>query len=515
MKSAISGDICRENGAAQDGQATFRQKDWARSPHRENEIMDEFILYEQLVRYVQSGIYPLHMPGHKRRMAPGPDLPFGWDVTEVPGTDDLHTAEGILADAMERTAAFFGAKRTWYLVNGSTCGLLAAVRALAGHGGEVIMARNCHKAVYHAAQLCDLRVHWLIPPTDRSFGICGSIAPESVERLLRQHGEARCVVITSPTYEGVISDIGAIAAVCHARGVPLLVDEAHGAHLGLARAGGFHRGAVALGADLVVQSAHKTLPSLTQTALLHLSGDLAREEEVARQLGIFETSSPSYPLLASLDGCTGILRSRGETLFAAWGQRLEEFDGAARALRHLRVLCYGGDTAQRHPAFFGHDKSKLLIGCRGTEYTGAELAGALRGRFGFETEMSCGENVLAMTSLCDEAEPLARFARALLTLDAEARPADAPAPTALPTPGESVCGAGEALRALTEEVSASAAAGRVAAEYVWAYPPGVPLVAPGEVITQALLAYVEQLGRQRTPLRHTGAKNGGFLCISG
>ena len=177
-----------------------------------------------------------------------------------------------------------------------------------------MLFRSCHKAVYHAIELGGLTAHWLVPPVDAAFGVYGSIAPAAVKAALTAHPGVRCVVLTSPTYEGVLSDIASISAICRRHGVPLLVDEAHGAHLlPLAVSHGWQGGAVAGGADLVVQSAHKTLPSLTQTALLHWNGGpLADPEEVERQLDVFETSSPSYPLMASLDGCTGLLAAQGD-----------------------------------------------------------------------------------------------------------------------------------------------------------------------------------------------------------
>ena len=144
---------------------------------------DTHILQTQLKQYAERGLYPFHMPGHKRLMQPAPDLPAGWDVTEVPGTDDLHDADGILLQAMRRTARLCGADRTWYLVNGSTCGLLAGIRALAPMGAEVICARNCHKAVYHAIELSGYRVHWIIPPVDEEWGICGGISAGQKRRL--------------------------------------------------------------------------------------------------------------------------------------------------------------------------------------------------------------------------------------------------------------------------------------------------------------------------------------------
>ena len=310
------------------------------------------LLQSQLQSYASSGLYPLHMPGHKRRVVPAPGLPAGWDMTEVPGVDDLHDADGILADAMARTAALWGAKRTWYLVNGSTCGILAAIRAAVVSSGRtaVICARNCHKSVYHAIELNRLTAHWLVPPVDPAFGIYGSITPAMVADALRACPDAAAVILTSPTYEGVLSDLAAIAVLCHAANVPLIVDEAHGAHyLPLAAAHGWQGGAIAAGADVIIQSPHKTLPSLTQTALLHWNSSFIPPQELERQLDVFETSSPSYPLMASLDGCTGLLAEHGDAWFAAWRARLQRFSGAVRPLRRLRVLCHGMDDVSAHP----------------------------------------------------------------------------------------------------------------------------------------------------------------------
>ena len=355
---------------------------------------------QQQLEALSAARYPLHMPGHKRRTLPAPGLGCAaWDMTEIDGADDLHDADGILAAAMQRTAALYGSRRCWYLVGGSTVGLLAGIRALAPFGSEVIVARNCHKAVYHALELGQLTAHYLTPPVDAAFGIYGSVPPAAVAAALDAHPQARCVILTSPTYEGVVSDIASIARLCHARGVPLLVDEAHGAHyLPFAAQYGWQGGAVAAGADLVVQSAHKTLPSLTQTAFLQLNGSFADPAEVERQLDVFETSSPSYPLLVSLDGCTAWLAQQGCAAFAAWRARLDRFDAAAKKLQNTRILCCGADAP--HPDFYAHDAGKLLL------QIGAAGAAYLREN-GFEPEMVCGPNVLAMTdTMCWRLAPV-------------------------------------------------------------------------------------------------------------
>ena len=451
---------------------------------------------------------PLHMPGHKRRVFPCPALPYGWDTTEIPATDDLHAADGILAAAMARTAALWGAGRTWYLVGGSTVGLLAGIRALAPAGSTVLAARSCHKAIYHAVELGGLAVHWLVPPVDDAFGIYGSVTPAQVAAALDACPAAKCVIVTSPTYEGVLSDIAGIAAACHARGVPLLVDEAHGAHyLPLAEVHGWRGGAVAAGADLVVQSAHKTLPSLTQTALLHLNGTLADPAAVERALDVFETSSPSYPLLVSLDACTGWLAAEGDAAFAGWRARLTRFDAAAATLQNIRVLCHGADAPANHPALWGYDDGKILanIGPAGAAFLRAQ---------GLEPEMVCGQNLLAMSSPCDAGDTLDRLAAALADYDARLPGPAAPYGTAaLPAPGAARCTIAAALAAPARDLPAEGCAGKTAAEYIWAYPPGVPLLAPGEEITAGFLAAAAALEARGTALHHSHAQTPGTLRV--
>ena len=480
------------------------------------------ILYEQIRALTEGEITPMHMPGHKRILRPVPGFPYELDLTETEGADDLHHPGGILQEAMDRTASLWGSEHSFYLVNGSTCGILAGIRALAPYGSTVIAARNCHRSVFHAIELGNYRVRWLLPGKDRQFGICGSIAPEEVERALEDAGgPAAAVIVTSPTYEGVVSDIKGIAKICHRRGVPLFVDEAHGAHLGLFAEGRFPVGALKGGADVVVQSAHKTLPSLTQTALLHVRGAYADPDEVRRQLAVFETSSPSYPLMISLDSCTGILREKGAGLFAAWGAAIDAFEVKVRCLSCLRILGRGRDGLAEHPCIYEYDRSKILINTGGTGKTGAWLARILRERYGIETEMCLGRNVLAMTGCGDAADPsrLERLGEALSEIDREAAGETAEEITAEefsaeeiseekiceeePEWGEPVFTIAESIRLPVELLAARDAAGRISAEYVYCYPPGVPAVAPGERITKKMLRRLESAERGGSVIRHS------------
>ena len=185
-----------------------------------------------LYQYGKGQIYPFHMPGHKRQVVT-PYLTDPWkeDITEITGFDNLHHAEGILKDAQEYGARIFRAEQTWFLINGSTAGILAAVSACTSPGGKILMARNCHKAVYHAAYLRQLETIYLYPSREVEMGLNGGISPKEVETALEQHSDIQAVVITSPTYDGILSDVKSIAQAAHRHRVPLIVDEAHGAHL--------------------------------------------------------------------------------------------------------------------------------------------------------------------------------------------------------------------------------------------------------------------------------------------
>lgn len=454
-------------------------------------------LLEKLEHYAETDQCPMHMPGHKRRDMGG-GLPWQLDITEIDGFDNLHDAQGVLKDGMDRAAGLYGSKRAFFLVGGSTCGILAGICAATRPGDTVLLPRGCHKSVYHALELRDLKPVYLPVPVDDGFGVSGSLWPETVAAALEAHPEARLVIVTSPTYEGVVSDVAAITALAHQAGVPVLVDEAHGAHLGLAP--WLPAGAVAAGADLVIQSAHKTLPSLTQTALAHWSSDLVPAEEFARQLAIFETSSPSYLLMGSLDHCYALLERQGAALWEAYRKNLEAFDRRTTELRHLRLLCHGEDRTASHPDFFAFDLGKIVISTRGTDLTGPGLMDLLRQRYHIELEMAQADYALAMTSLCDTPQTLGRLADALLeidgTLHAETERHSVPQ-CPLPRPRMSISAARAAEGGL---LPAEQAVGRVCGEMVWAYPPGIPLLAPGEEITAQVLEALRAMAERGVAL---------------
>ncbi|MBR6708070.1 MAG: aminotransferase class V-fold PLP-dependent enzyme [Clostridia bacterium] len=447
-------------------------------------------LFDALAAYAKTDAVPMHMPGHKRAAH---DYLVGsaLDITEINGFDNLHDAEGILQDAMAHAAAVWGSQHAAFCVNGSTGGILAAIHCAAGRGGEIIVAHNCHKSVWHAIELCHLFPVRITPPVVSDFDIFASISVSVVEETIENHPNARMVVITSPTYEGVVSDVAAICTAAHRHGIPVLVDEAHGAHLGFDP---FPDGAVRAGADIVIQSLHKTLPSLTQTAIAHVQGELIDFPTFLRSKNIFETSSPSYLLMASCDGCAHLIDREPER-FSAWSGMLEDFAARTANLQHLRIF-----RPDNRPDVFAFDPSKIVISTRRTTITGPMLSVRLREEFAIELEMESGSYALAMTGLGTTSEHLNRLADALIAIDKTLSRVQEKPPLLLPPTPEQAILPHDAVTAPHLRCRLSASAGKIAAGYLWAYPPGIPLIAPGQRITQELLDTIETLRRHNVRL---------------
>ena len=450
--------------------------------------------------YCDRDIYPYHMPGHKRNTElMKMDNPYGLDFTEIDDLDDLHEAsahpdrDSILAEAMRRAARLFGTKRSFILVGGSTSGLIGSILACTKRGDRVLIPRNCHKSVYNALALAGLNPVYIYPSVDEEYSIYAKLRPEDVQKALTRYPDIKLAVLVSPTFDGIVSDVTAIAEVVHAHGIPLLVDEAHGPHLGFSP--DFPDSAVHLGADIVVQSLHKTLPVLTQTSILHLCSDRVPEEEVVRYLAILESSSPSYVLMASADQCSELLETRGEELFNIYFERLQKFSEQMKGLKHLRVLCKGYDDPSTHPNIFRYDPGKILISTRGTSMTGPQLYEVLLKKYRLQMEMKLRDMVLAMTSIADTQEGFDRLADALLEIDSELTegeigPAFALKQSELSVPDMTPAAA---IAKPSKMLPPEEAAGHIAREFVYAYPPGIPYIVPGERIEAATLETMQQM----------------------
>lgn len=467
------------------------------------------MLDQALMKYGTSDMYPFHMPGHKRHNM-GISDPYGIDITEVHGFDNLHDPHGMIQEAMDRLAGLYGSRRSYLLINGSTCGNLAAVFTAAGQEDELIIGRNAHKSVYHAAYLRRNRLHYLYPASAAGGQLQGEIRAEDVEMALRKFPESKAVLITSPTYEGIVSDIEKIAGVCHEHGKPLIVDAAHGAHLGFDSY--FPQSPVRQGADLVVMSLHKTLPSFTQTAAIHLQGNLIDPGLLERYLRIFQSSSPSYVLMAGITRCIRFLETEGSDAFVQFRERLKKFYEDTSELSALRVWNPGLETVCRDP-------SKLVIFSGESGYSGEQISARLREEYHLELEMSACTYALAMTSIMDTEQGFLRLADALHKLDASGKP-DAedtknrmPGQRGLPCQRENngfgkMMELWEAADAESVWIPLEQSEGYAAAGMVCVYPPGIPILVSGERITREGIGEIQQALLYRLTVQGLQQKEG-------
>ena len=465
-------------------------------------------LQEKLEKYYKEDYLPMHMPGHKRNIKLlGKKLPYKIDITEIDGFDDLHHASGIIKNIENKAKKIYGSKRSFLLVNGSTCGILAGIRSVVNFGDKVLVARNSHKSVYNAIELNGLEPIYMLPKIGKD-GIDRNIDSKQVEEKLKENNDIKLVIITSPTYEGVISNVKAISDIAHKYNVPVLVDEAHGTHLKFME-NICDKEALKMGADIVVQSLHKTLPALTGTALLHIRGNLVKEENVARELSIFETSSPSYVLMSSIEECLDIIESKGKELFKEYQNNLEYFYNETKKLKNLKIL--GNEILNKNnkagieKEFY--DFGKIVIKTNETNIVGKELANILRNDYKIELEMSSINYALAMTSICDSKESFERLLHALKKIDESLEQKEKKFnnyDTILPRKEVSIL---EAIKNRNLEFkNYNELEGRISKEYIWVYPPGIPLITPGEVISKELIKKIEEFINTNIEIRTTFGK---------
>lgn len=447
-------------------------------------------LFESLRNYSESDFYPFHMPGHKRRVKnDGLGEIYRYDITEIDGFDNLHAPESILKEAEERAAELYCSEETYYLINGSTSGILSAVSAVAGRAQGLIIARNCHRAVYHAAFLNHMELYYVYPEIIDEYGIAGPVTAEGLECLIKEilrkagtesekAGELIAgAVVTSPTYDGVSSDIRKIADLLHGYGIPLIVDQAHGAHFGLHPA--YPENAVKEGADMVIHGVHKTLPAPTQTALIHRNGALTDGETLKKYLRIYQSSSPSYVLMAGTDESIRIAKEEGLQRLEQLLHLRKEFLKKISVCRYIKVCPFT-------------EPGKLIISVIGTSMTGQALYDILRDQYHLQMEMASASYVTAILTMMDEEEGLKRLAHALIQIDQDIiekedqdRFSDF---TQRPAKRLNIW---EAYAVPFLEVGLDQAEGGTAAEFINLYPPGIPILVPGEVFDRELIREIQ------------------------
>lgn len=457
-------------------------------------------LYNTLTEYYAKGTIPFHMPGHKF----GRGLPAEFaknlaslDTTEIPGTDNLHHATGVIKQAQELAAEAFGSGRTYFLVNGSTGGVYAMISALCKPGDTLIAARDCHKSVINGMLMAGVKPVYLMPEFDSRFGITTGITVESVEKALLANPEASGVLLTRPTYYGICCDLEKIAAVVHSHNKMLAVDEAHGSHFRFS--GKLPICAMDAGADICVQSAHKTLPALTQGAFLHVKSDRVDVEKLEYCLSIHQTSSPSYILMASLDIARDIMQTEGNALLDSLIATIEK-NKAAFSQRDAFPIIDGNTLPE-----FATDPTRIAINTGNIGITGYQAEFELLHTYNLQIEMSDLFNIVCIATIADTPENIAYLFTCLEKLAASwpgrrsHKSDDLTQWFYKPDQQMEYC---DVMRSKSQWIALEKAAGRISKGIVAPYPPGIPVVCPGEIISSADIAHIGSI------LRAGGKVNG-------
>lgn len=457
---------------------------------------------EFLLQHASKNPVSFHMPGHKgsaifRKYGYGEFLEnfADCDVTEIPGADNLFQAEGIIMETQKKYAKLYDVKHSYLQINGTSGGIIASILATVKPGRKLIMARNCHKSVFNALTLGGIQPVYAHPELIKEHGISGAISPDEIKRCIEENPQADAVILPSPNYYGICSDIKAIADVVHEAGKVLIVDQAHGAHLKFFHKFGCGEGmpmaAEDSGADIVINSIHKTLASLTQSAVLNLNSDRVDRYVLEDKLQAIESTSPSYILMSFLDINADLLNEHGEEVMKNWRDNIAYFYEKAADIGGLKLMKAGNMDIT---------KINLDMGALGID--GARLEQLLMER-GIFSELYTGDILMLMTGIGNTREHMERALEALAEIagDAEAcKGSDGG------SDGDGV-GSGDRRKAHDipaagklydvpadkEFVALEAAAGKVCAGSIIPYPPGIPFVCPGEEITEDTVGYIRSL----------------------
>lgn len=452
-------------------------------------------LLEALQSCAKSKNTPFYTPGHKRGQGIPPGLSaclgstvFRSDLPELPELDNLFAPQGVIQSAQELAAAAFGAEQTWFLTNGSTCGIIAAVLATCAPGDRIILSRDVHQSVITGLILSGAEPIFIAPEYDAELDLGHSITPAAVEMALQQH-PAKAVLMVYPTYHGICGDVVAIADIVHQYKIPLLVDEAHGPHFA------FHpdlpTSALAAGADVSVQSTHKVLAAMTQAAMLHVQGDYVNPHRITQALELVQSTSPSYLLLASLDAARHQMATQGKELMSRTLQLSEQARTGIAQIPGLSVLSL--DQSRVTPGFIGLDRTRLTITVSGLGLSGFAADEILHQELGVTAEFPSLQHLTFIVSLGNRARDIERLLQACNRLADYACPLEQILWPNLPEPSHMKISPRAAFFASRETVRVEQAVHRISAECVCPYPPGIPILLPGEAISPAALAYLHQI----------------------
>lgn len=453
-------------------------------------------LFSGLVAHAGRNPVQFHIPGHKKGAGMAPEFrsfmgekALSIDLVNIAPLDDLHNPHGIIQEAQQIAAEAFGADHTFFSVQGTSGAIMAMIMTVVGPGDKILVPRNVHQSVLAAIVLSGALPVFMTPDLDRELGIAHGIRVSTVQATLDQHPDAKAVLVINPTYYGVAADLEAIVEVAHSHGIPVLVDEAHGVHLK------FHDdlpiSAMEAGADMAATSVHKLGGSLLQTSILNVRGSLINPRRVQAILSTLTTTSTSYILMASLDTARKQLATKGTELL---DQAIRLARWAREEINKIQGLyCFGPEMLGKSSSRYAFDPTKLCINVRQLGVSGIDVERMLREEFNIEVEMSDLYNVLCIVSLGDQSDDLKALIAALKELAerfyGQNRPVSAHE-VKLPITPILAMSPREAFYAETESVPLDEAEGRVIAEMVKVYPPGIPIVLPGEIVSAENLAYI-------------------------
>lgn len=454
------------------------------------DYMAQAFLYDRLIDYGKSGIYPFHMPGHKLGRELDSSHLLKMDVTEVMGMDNLYDSEDVIAKAQELASMTFGADDTFFLVNGSTTGVISAILGVCNPKDEIIIARNSHHSTYHGIILGDIIPRYINPKIITTYALLGGISSKDIEEVIKLYPKAKAVFITSPTYEGFTSNIKEIATIVHQYNKVLIVDEAHGAHFNFHSS--FPKTALSGGADIVIQSLHKTLPALTQSALIHFKGNRVDKHRVKQVIRMIQTSSPSYIIMGMID----FLRKNLEEGKISWfNPYIKNLMDTREKLKQLNNISLLGEELNNKYSIEEIDISRLVFYTGRSNLSGIAIDKILRERFRIQIEMSSEIHFVGISTIADTIEGFNVLTNALTNIDrklmANKQKVDINNIT-YPIPDIKISPR-EAFYATKEKVSLNNAEGRISGEFVVFYPPGIPLLFPGEEITKV---HIKQMIRR-------------------
>lgn len=454
-------------------------------------------LLQALIKNKKKGIIPFHMPGHKKGQGivrtfskVMTEDPFGLDLTEIPGMDDLHHPTGVIKEAQDQAAQLFGAEQTHFLVNGTTVGIHAAIMSVCGVGDQIILPRDVHRSVIGACILSGAVPVYLSTKLDPLFMIPYPPLPVEMGEVLERNPGAKALFQTYPSYYGLAGDLTEAARLAHRKGLPLLVDEAHGAHFAFSSL--LPETALKSGADISIQSTHKVLGAFTQASMLHIKSNLIERARVAGNLKLLQSTSPSYLLMASLDAATGHMAASGLSLMERTVAISEEVRRRVNQIPGMNCL---GEEVTGQNNVTAVDPTKLLISAIQLGLTGYQLEKMLLKKYGIQVELSDRYNILCMLTMGNTREDGHALIKALEDIGAKYRPIAGQVfmgnpVNVIPVP-KVVISPREAWLSKRKKVLLKEAEGLISAEMIAPYPPGIPVLCPGEEITGEVIACID------------------------